>query len=121
MAIVQDEFGGTAGLVTIEDLVEEIVGEIVDEYDVEEPEVQLLGENLWLIDGRAHLDDVNDEIGSNFESEEFDTVGGYLFGLFGRQPGQGESVDAGDWHLAVDETDGRRVLRVRASRGEPVA
>lgn len=121
MAIVQDEFGGTAGLVTIEDLVEEIVGEIVDEYDVEEPEVQCLAANEWLIDGRAHLDDVNDEIGSNFESEEFDTVGGYIFGLFGRQPGQGESVEDGDWRLAVDETDGRRVLRVRASKGEPLA
>ena len=121
MAIVQDEFGGTDGLVTIEDLVEEIVGEIVDEYDVEEPEVQCLDANSWLLDGRMNLDDVNDEIGSAFESEEFDTLGGYVFGLFGRQPVQGESIDEGDWHLEVAETDGRRVVRVLARRHVPVA
>ncbi|MGI8922818.1 MAG: hemolysin family protein [Fimbriimonadales bacterium] len=121
MAIVQDEFGGTAGLVTIEDLVEEIVGEIVDEYDVEEQEVQPVSENSWLIDGKAHLDDVNDEIGSNFESEEFDTLGGLLFGLFGRQPGQGEEIDQGDWILIVAETDGRRVVRVLAKKRASVA
>ncbi len=120
MAIVQDEFGGTAGLVTIEDLVEEIVGEIVDEYDVEEPEVQCLDANSWLLDGRMNLDDVNDEIGSAFESDEFDTLGGYVFGLFGKQPAQGESVDVGDWHLEVAETDGRRVVRVLARRHVPV-
>jgi putative hemolysin len=121
MAIVQDEFGGTAGLVTIEDLVEEIVGEIVDEYDVEEPEVLPVGTLAWLIDGRTHLDDVNDEIDSSFESEEFDTIGGYLFGLFGRQPAQGEFIDAGDWHLEVAETDGRRVMKVLVRRQQPVA
>lgn len=116
MAIVQDEFGGTAGLVTIEDLVEEIVGEIVDEYDVEEAEIQELEEGVWLIDGRTHVDDVNDEVGSKFESEEFDTIGGYVFGLFGRQPDRGEQIDAGQWELEVADTDGRRVLKVRVKR-----
>lgn len=116
MAIVQDEFGGTAGLVTIEDLVEEIVGEIVDEYDVEEAEIQEVEEGTWLIDGKTHVDDVNDEIGSKFESEEFDTIGGYVFGLFGRQPEKGERIDAGQWELEVADTDGRRVLKVRAKR-----
>lgn len=121
MAIVQDEFGGTAGLVTMEDLVEEIVGQIVDEYDVEEPEVQSVEEGRWLIDGRMHLDDVNDEIGADFESEEFDTLGGYVFGLCGRQPVEGDEVEDDDWHLRVAATDGRRILRVMATRREPVA
>lgn len=116
MAIVQDEFGGTAGLVTIEDLVEEIVGEIVDEYDVEEADIQEVDDGVWLIDGRTHVDDVNDEIGSKFESEEFDTIGGFVFGLFGRQPEKGECIDAGTWELEVAETDGRRVMKVRAKR-----
>ena len=120
MAIVQDEFGGTAGLVTMEDVVEEIVGQIVDEYDDEEPEIQALEERGWLIDGRMHLDDVNDEIGSDFDSEEFDTLGGYVFGLFGRQPNEGDTVDDEEWHLEVAATDGRRILRVRAERREPV-
>jgi putative hemolysin len=120
MAIVQDEFGGTAGLVTMEDVVEEIVGQIVDEYDEEEPEVQPLGTEGWLIDGRMHLDDVNDEIGSTFESEEFDTLGGYVFGLFGRQPSEGDVVEDEDWLLHVETTDGRRIVRVKAQRREPV-
>jgi putative hemolysin len=120
MAIVQDEFGGTAGLVTMEDVVEEIVGQIVDEYDVEELEVQPLGDASWLIDGRLHLDDVNDEIGSDFQSEEFDTLGGYVFGLCGRQPVEGDSVDDDGWHLKVAATDGRRVLRVLAEKRENI-
>ena len=120
MAIVQDEFGGTAGLVTMEDVVEEIVGQIVDEYDEEEPEVQLLDDKGWLIDGRMNLDDVNDEIGTTFESEEFDTLGGYVFGLFGRQPSEGDMIEDEDWNLHVAATDGRRILRVKAERREPV-
>jgi putative hemolysin len=116
MAIVQDEYGGTAGLVTIEDLVEEIVGDIVDEYDVEEIEIQELDSNVWLIDGRTHVDDVNDEIGSMFDSEEFDTIGGFVFGQFGRQPAQGESIVTGHWELEVADTDGRRVNKVRATK-----
>jgi putative hemolysin len=120
MAIVQDEFGGTAGLVTMEDVVEEIVGQIVDEYDEEEPEVQPVEGEGWLIDGRMHLDDVNDEIGSTFESEEFDTLGGYVFGLFGRQPTEGDQVDDEEWLLRVAATDGRRILKVQAKRREQV-
>lgn len=116
MAIVQDEFGGTAGLVTIEDVVEEIVGEIVDEYDVEEPEVMEIGPHQWSIDGKMNLDDVNDEIDSEFESEEFDTIGGYVFGLFGKQPSDGDRIEEGHWELEVAETDGRRILRVKVRK-----
>ncbi len=112
MAVVQDEFGGTAGVVTIEDLVEEIVGEIVDEYDEEEPEVFQLPDGRFSVDGRMNLDDLNGEIGLSIHSEEYDTVGGFVFGLFGRQPQQGESVVWEGWRLVVEDTDGRRVRRV---------
>ena len=112
MAIVQDEFGGTAGVVTIEDIVEELVGDIVDEYDPEESEIMPL-EDGWLIAGKTHLDDINERIGSAFESDEFDTVGGFVFGHFGRQPSDGESIDLDRYRFTVTETDGRRVLQLR--------
>jgi magnesium and cobalt exporter, CNNM family len=115
MAVVQDEFGGTAGIVTIEDIVEELVGDIVDEYDEEEeiePDVVETGTGGFLVDGKARLDEVNDEIGSKFESEEFDTVGGYVFGLFGRQPKQSEQIDDGAYRFQVVDTDGRRIAKL---------
>src|SRR5581483_4718858 len=121
MAIVQDEYGGTSGLVTIEDVVEEIVGDIVDEYDTEEQPVVRLDDGSWLIQGKLHLWDVNEAIGSHFESEEFDTIGGLLFGMFGRQPEIGDVIDSNGWTLKVVETDGRRVLRINARRNLPVA
>lgn len=115
MVIVQDEFGGTAGVVTIEDIVEEVVGEIVDEYDVEEHPIQKNGRG-YVIEGRTNIYDVNDEIGTQFESEEFDTLGGYVFGLFGRQPEQGEAIDANGYRFTVSETDGRRILTIGIER-----
>jgi putative hemolysin len=116
MVIVQDEFGGTAGVVTIEDIVEEVVGEIVDEYDEEETLIVKNGSG-FLIGGRLNLYDVNDEIGTELSSDEFDTIGGFVFGLFGRQPNQGETVDFEGYRFTVAETDGRRILSVRL---EPV-
>lgn len=112
MVVVQDEFGGTAGIVTIEDIVEELVGDIVDEYDVEEPEIVAIGE-AWLVDGKTHLDDLNDQIPGELTSDEFDTVGGYVFGLFGRQPKEGESVDSEGYRFTVAATDGRRIQRLQ--------
>ena len=111
MAIIQDEFGGTSGIVTIEDIVEELVGDIVDEYDEEEPSV-LAKDNGWSVEGRTHWEDLNRAIGSEFESEEFDTIGGYVFGLFGRQPSSGETMDVDGWRFTITETDGRRISRL---------
>lgn len=112
MAVVQDEFGGTAGIVTIEDIVEELVGDIVDEYDVEEPEI-VEAPGGWLVGGKAHLDDFNEVAGTDLESDEFDTVGGFVFGLFGRQPKLGEAIEAEGLRFVVAESDGRRILRVK--------
>jgi putative hemolysin len=114
-AVVQDEFGGTAGIVTIEDIVEELVGDIVDEYDNEEPPF-VRTEHGWLVDGKVHRDDVNHEIGSDFESDEFDTIGGFVFGLFGRQPSVGECIDSGDYKFEVIKTDGRRIQQLGITR-----
>ncbi len=111
LVIVQDEFGGTAGIVTIEDIVEELVGDIVDEYDVEEPEV-VSTPSGFVVEGKTHLDDVNEEIGSHFESEDFDTIAGYVFGLFGRQPDAGESIVADGFKFTIADTDGRRILKL---------
>ncbi len=115
MAIVQDEYGGTSGLVTMEDLVEEIVGEIQDEYDVE-PEifVQELPDGSLLIDARMHLDDASELLKTPLESEEFDTLGGYVFGLLGHQPTVGETVIANGWQLRVHEIEGHRIRWVQA-------
>jgi putative hemolysin len=112
MAVVQDEFGGTAGIVTIEDIVEELVGDIIDEYDVEEPAV-VKTEHGFIFDGKTHVDDVNEELGSAFQSEEFDTIGGFVFGLFGRQPKEGETITNDGFVFHVVETDGRRILRLQ--------
>lgn len=112
LAIVRDEFGGTAGLVTLEDVVEEVFGEIEDEYDEEEELIVPNGRGV-IVGGKLNLDDLNDEIDADFESEEFDTIGGYVFGLFGRQPENGEQVEASGHTFTIEETDGRRIQRLR--------
>ena len=119
MAIVLDEYGGTAGLVTIEDLLEEIVGEIQDEYDVEEPLVESIGEHLARVDGRASIEDLLDiwDLKIELEDEdEYDTVGGLVYHRIGGIPQVGDEVRV-DWlHLTVESTDGRRVSKVLVER-----
>ena len=118
MAVIQDEFGGTAGIVTSEDIVEQLVGEIVDEYDQEEPDIVPL-ENAWRVNGKAHVDDVNDTLGAEFEESEFDTIGGLVFGHFGRQPKTGETIDIDGYLFTIEETDGRRIHRLRIEQRDP--
>ncbi len=119
IAIVLDEYGGTAGLVTIEDLLEEIVGEIQDEYDVEEPIVEKLSAMEARIDGRAAIEDLEEtfDIELSLEDEdEYDTVGGLVFHRLGDVPEPGDVVDIGALVLTVESTDGRRVGKVLAVR-----
>jgi putative hemolysin len=117
LAIVIDEFGGTSGLVTMEDLLEEIVGEISDEHDVEEPEFAVTPEGDFLIDGGALIADVNDRFGLDLPESDFDTIGGYVFGSVGRVPVPGDRVDGlgegGLGYLEVVAAEERRVTRVR--------
>lgn len=116
LAIVVDEFGGTAGVVTIEDLIEEIVGEIVDEYDEEEPMVVPIGSGGYLVDARLDVDDLANALDLRFPEEEWDTVGGLVLGLAGRVPDVGESFEYNDVMLIAEEVQGRRVARVRVTR-----
>jgi putative hemolysin len=115
MAVVQDEFGGTAGIVTVEDIVEELVGDITDEYDFEAPEIVQTTDG-YLVLGKTHLDAVNQQSGSVFDSDEFDTIGGYVFGLMGRQPKLNESIVSDGYRFTVVESDGRRILRVKLEK-----
>jgi CBS domain containing-hemolysin-like protein len=118
IAIVLDEYGGTAGLVTIEDLIEEIVGEIQDEYDVEEPMIEPLGDDQARIDGRASVDDLMEHFDVTFngsDHEEYDTVGGLVYHHIGGVPKVGDTVEVdGTLTLTVESTDGRRVGKVMA-------
>jgi putative hemolysin len=118
LAIVQDEYAGTEGLVTIEDLIEEIVGDIHDEYDVDEPEVQVLSETESLIDGRMSIDDVNDRLGLELPHKDFDTIGGLVFGLLGHEPSLGECVRQDGMEFCIERVEGRRIRTVRAIRTE---
>jgi putative hemolysin len=116
LAIVVDEYGGTSGLVTIEDILEEIVGDIADEYDVEEPLVQPLGENAYLLDARLSIDDANEQLGLGLPGEEYETIGGFVFGQLGRLPEVGEVLQYGSFDLIVQETDGGRIAKIRLVR-----
>jgi len=112
-AIVVDEYGGTAGLVTLEDVVEELVGEIVDEYDVEEPLVEPLAGGEALVHGRMPVDQLNALVDSEIEEGDWDTVGGLIFNRLGHVPSVGESIEEGGVSLQVERMEGRRITRVR--------
>jgi putative hemolysin len=125
LAVVIDEYGGTAGLVTMEDLLEEIVGEIRDEHDEgEEEPIRRMSPSEYVVEAGTNIEDVNSALGISLPHEEFETIGGFTVGLFGRLPREGEDVDAGSGVLLrVDRTRGRRILTVRilTERPAPVA
>lgn len=119
MVLVADEYGGTAGLITMEDLVEEIVGEIQDEHEAEEPEnIVKLPHGKYEFDGMVLLDDITDILSIKFDEPEEDTIGGYVFGILGRKPVPGDTVTLGNYTFKVLKTDGFRVVRLLA---EPAA
>jgi putative hemolysin len=112
MAVVVDEYGGTAGLVTMEDLLEEIVGEIVDESDIEEPMVEQLSNGTWRVPGRTPIDDLNELLRAELPSEEWDTVGGLVFNTLGHVPAEGECLTVNWLEFCAERMEGRRIVSV---------
>jgi CBS domain containing-hemolysin-like protein len=116
IAIVVDEYGGTAGLVSLEDLLEEIVGDIQDEYDDEMPDVLEEQDGVYLVQGYVNLDELSETMGYPFEFEDVDTVAGMLLSLKGNFPEEGEYVEYGPWKIQAVEVQDHRILQVRIER-----
>lgn len=113
VAIILDEYGGTSGLVTLEDMIEEIVGDISDEYDEEDDDITVVKEDEYIVDGSTRLEDLNEMIGTNLESEDFDTIGGYVIGVMGRFPDEGEEVETDGIKIKVEKSDKNRIDELR--------
>ena len=113
LSVVLDEYGGTVGIVTIEDLIEEVFGDIEDEYDDYDKEIEVVKEDEYIVDGSAKLDDISELIGVNMESEEFDSVGGLIIGELGRFPDNKEEVTLNKIRFVVEEVDKNRIKKVR--------
>ena len=117
--MVVDEYGSIAGLVTVTDLIEEIVGELVDEFDVEGPEIQQVSATELVADAAISIDSLNRALGGSIHAEGFDTVGGLVLKELGRIPSSGDRVRVGDLVITVQSTVGRRIRRVRIVK-EPI-
>ncbi len=122
IAIVVDEYGGTAGLVTIEDLLEEIVGEIEDEYDPQqEVYIQQVGDMDYIIDAKVDIDELNDILGTSIEKEDFDTIGGFVYSRLGKIPNNGDNVSLNGLTISVLSTTGHRIKKVRVTYDKAAA
>jgi putative hemolysin len=113
MAIVVDEYGSTRGLVTLEDLLEELVGDIADEHDVVLDSIQYQPDGSIILDGRISLDEANEKLDLNIEDEEFNTLGGHVFGLLGHEPRYGDEIKTNNYRLLVEEAANHRILKLR--------
>lgn len=119
ISIVLDEYGGTAGLVTLEDLLEEIVGEVSDPFDAIAPEVQILPDGVALVDGLTLIEDVNEQLGLDLQEPDYDTIAGYVLGKLGRIPRPDDVVEGDGLSIRVEEMDGLRIARVALTRLVP--
>ncbi|HZT11095.1 MAG TPA: transporter associated domain-containing protein, partial [Actinomycetota bacterium] len=119
-AIVTDEYGSVTGIVTLEDLLEELVGEITDEYDTEVPDVVEVSDGVYRVSGKTSIDDVNELLDAELPDEEWDTVGGLVLELFGKIPDPGEEMEFQGLRFKAEEVQGRRVATVLITR-EPAS
>ena len=120
IATVVDEHGGIAGIVTIEDILEEIVGEIYDEFDkVETPEVVKLDENTLSVSCKMDIEDINERFDLDIPNEDFQTIGGYVFGLLGREPELNDVIEDKNITYTILEIDGRRISRIKMQKETP--
>jgi CBS domain containing-hemolysin-like protein len=119
IAIVTDEYGGTAGLVTIEDILEEIVGEIRDEYDVEQPEIEQMGDDRFWVLGQVTISELSERLGTDMSHDEVTTVGGLAYELFGRVPKNGDAIEHAGFRIVVERVRRRRIERLYFERMEP--
>lgn len=113
IAMAVDEYGGLSGIVCMEDIIEEIVGDIQDEFDNERDDIVSLGKNIWLVDGRENLSDLNEEIGSTFPQEEFDTLGGFVLDLFGKIPVKYEKMTWNNYDFIIQDMDVHRIDMIK--------
>ena len=120
LVIVVDEYGGTAGMVTLEDIMEEIVGEIQDEFDEERPLVEKRSDRLYSVDAKMLLDDLNEKFGTNIEQENIDTIGGWLSTQVDTPPKVGQKASFGDDDFFVEEVDRVRITRVLIKLNHPL-
>ena len=113
IAIAIDEYGGISGIVCLEDIIEEIVGDIQDEFDNENEDILPVDEKGWICDGRVNLGDLNDQIESNFPNDEFDTLGGFVFDLFGKIPVKYEKVSWKNYDFIIQDMEGHRINLIK--------
>ncbi|HEB11572.1 MAG TPA: CBS domain-containing protein, partial [Spirochaetales bacterium] len=113
IAVVVDEYGGTSGIVSLEDIIEEIVGEIQDEFDNETEEILKISEGVFLCDGRASLENLNSKFGLNLPEDDFDTLGGFVFDLFGKIPVKFEKMTYKKIDFIIQHMEGHKILTVK--------
>ena len=116
IAMAIDEYGGISGIVTMEDIIEEIVGDIQDEFDKEREDIITINENVWLCDARVDLDDLNETISAQFPNEDFDSLGGFVFDLFGKVPVKYEKASWNNYDFIVQDMEGHRINVIKVIR-----
>jgi len=118
MAIVLDEYGGTAGIITLEDIIEKIIGYVGDEYEPDTSDIQSVTENEFIVEGSAKIEHVNDMLGVELESAEFESIGGYVIGLLGKIPQPGDVAQANGLKFTVEEMERNRIIELRITRNQ---
>ncbi|MCK5249996.1 MAG: magnesium/cobalt efflux protein, partial [Spirochaetaceae bacterium] len=113
--VAVDEYGGVSGIISMEDILEEIVGDIQDEFDNEEEDIISAGDNEWICDARMNLEDLNEELGSDIPADDFDTLGGFVFDLFGKVPGRYEKITWNNLVFMIQSVDGHKIRQVKIS------